>query len=70
MINSNTSYMLRLPDVMKVTGLSRSSLYALIKQGQFPRQIQLGPRTVAWLSSDVDSWLEERINAARNMKTA
>ncbi|WP_046168875.1 helix-turn-helix transcriptional regulator [Chromobacterium vaccinii] len=70
MINSNTSYMLRLPDVMKVTGLSRSSLYALIKQGQFPRQIQLGPRAVAWLSSDVDSWLEERINAARNMKTA
>ncbi|SUX28441.1 helix-turn-helix transcriptional regulator [Chromobacterium vaccinii] len=70
MINSNTSYMLRLPDVMKVTGLSRSSLYALIKQGQFPRQIQLGPRAVAWLSSDVESWLEERINAARNMKTA
>ncbi|MEN7430390.1 AlpA family transcriptional regulator [Chromobacterium sp. TRC.1.1.SA] len=70
MINSNTSYMLRLPDVMKVTGLSRSSLYALIKQGQFPRQIQLGPRAVAWLSSDVDSWLEERINAARDMKTA
>ncbi|OWY37661.1 hypothetical protein CEK28_15635 [Xenophilus sp. AP218F] len=71
MINLNPSAcMLRLPDVIKATGLSRSSLYALIQQGKFPKQIQLSPRCVAWLSTDVESWLAERVAAARQAQTA
>lgn len=49
---------LRLPEVMRRTGLPRSSLYALIKQGAFPQQIQLPGRSVAWLESDITDWLE------------
>ncbi|KZE25330.1 helix-turn-helix transcriptional regulator [Crenobacter luteus] len=54
-------HMLRLPEVMKLTGLSRSTLYALVQRGQFPRQIQLGARSVAWLSSDIEAWIAARI---------
>lgn len=52
--------LLRLRAVMHMTGLSRSSLYRLIADGQFPRPVRLGPRTVAWRRVDVDAWSEAR----------
>ncbi len=54
--------MIRLKEVKRRIGLSRSSIYALVKQGSFPRQIQLGPRSVAWLESDIDDWIERRVS--------
>jgi prophage regulatory protein len=48
------------------TGLSRSSIYAGIKAGTFPRPIQLGAQSVGWLESDIDAWILERIAASRN----
>lgn len=56
---------LRLPEVRNRTGLSKSSIYLHIKQGSFPRPIPLGVRSVGWLEGDVESWLEQRISAAR-----
>ena len=56
---------LRLPEVRNRTGLSKSSIYLNIKQGSFPRPIPLGVRSVGWLEGDVESWLEQRISAAR-----
>jgi prophage regulatory protein len=52
--------LLRLRAVMHVTGLSRSTLYRLISDGQFPRPVRLGARAVAWRRSDVDAWSEAR----------
>ena len=52
--------LLRLRAVMHVTGLSRSTLYRLIADGQFPRPVRLGARAVAWRRSDVDAWSEAR----------
>lgn len=52
--------LLRLRAVMHMTGLSRSSLYRLIADGQFPRPVRLGPRAVAWRRADVDAWSEAR----------
>ena len=46
-----TETFLRLPGVKKRTGFGRSHIYSLIKQGQFPKQIYLGPQSVAWLES-------------------
>jgi prophage regulatory protein len=43
--------------VVARTGLSRSTLYAYIAQGLFPKQRQLGPRRVAWLASEVLGWM-------------
>jgi len=53
----------RLPDVISQTGLSRSTLYELIRQGRFPQQKQLGPRAVGWLDDDIDRWIEDRATA-------
>jgi prophage regulatory protein len=52
--------MLRLPRVLELTGLSRSSIYDMVESGTFPRQVKLGARAIAWRESDVARWLDER----------
>lgn len=47
------------------TGLSRSSIYRLAANGQFPKPISLGPRAVGWRADEIDRWIEER-TAARD----
>jgi len=55
-----TAKVLRRPDVEDRTGLSRSSIYALMAEGQFPRAIQLSKRAVGWRETDIIEWLESR----------
>ena len=62
-INRHTYAILRLPQVRQITGLSRSSIYALQGRRQFPHSIQLSPRAVGWLESEIRSWLLSRANA-------
>ncbi len=54
----------RRPDVETLVGLSRSTIYAMIADGTFPKPIKLGKRAVGWRQSDVLSWLESRSNEA------
>src|ERR1700733_6991481 len=56
---------LRLPKVKAVTGLSKTSLYELIRANSFPAPIHLGTRTVAWVASEVNQWAAERILSSR-----
>jgi prophage regulatory protein len=56
---------LRLPAVKARTGLSRSSIYLHASQGSFPKPIAIGPRAVGWLATDIQKWLQERIEASR-----
>ncbi len=56
---------LRLPEVIKQIGLSRSTIYAYIAEGQFPKPILLGPRAVAWNSEDIEDWMEAKIKEAQ-----
>ena len=63
--NSEEIGFLRLPEVKSVTGLSKSSLYALIRANSFPAPVQIGPRTVAWVRSEIKQWAAERIKASR-----
>lgn len=53
--------LLRLPDVINKTGFKKSWIYQLISEGKFPKQIKLGDRSVAWLESEVDEWIDERL---------
>jgi prophage regulatory protein len=49
---------LRLPEVKRVTGRSRSSIYA---DPEFPRPVPLGKRSVGWLESEIVDWQERSI---------
>lgn len=53
--------LLRLPEVMARTGLSRSELYRKVASGDFPGPVKLGERASAWDSREVDRWIESRI---------
>jgi prophage regulatory protein len=55
---------LRLPQVKQTTGLSKSSNYARIAEGTFPKQIPLGPRLVVWVESDIQKWIGLQIQAS------
>ncbi len=56
---------IRLPEVIHLCGLSRSTIYDLISRETFPKQISLGGKNVAWLHSEVTAWMVARI-AERN----
>jgi len=58
-------YLMRLPDVLSVTGLGKSSLYKKIKEGTFPSPVSLGARAVAFKSNEVEEWIENRPRAVR-----
>lgn len=49
---------LRLPDVIAKTGLSRSTIYKRMANQQFPSSVSLGVRAVGWLESDVELWVK------------
>lgn len=49
--------LIRLPEVIEKIRLKKSSIYHLISLNQFPRPIKLGPRSVAWVESEVDEWV-------------
>jgi prophage regulatory protein len=62
---------LRLPEVKKVTGLSRSSIYLRIKDGHFPAPVRLGGRAVGWIEEEVASWERDRVLESRaNLRMA
>lgn len=50
----------RRPDVEILTGLSRSTLYAMMAEGTFPKPVKLGKRAVGWREVDLSNWLESR----------
>jgi prophage regulatory protein len=56
---------IRLPEVKNTTGLSRSTIYLYMSKGIFPASISLGTRTIGWLKSDVERYLEDRITASK-----
>jgi len=59
--NQNKLTILRRPQVEERTGLSRSTIYLFMEKGDFPKPINLGPRSVGWIASEIDRWIDERI---------
>jgi len=56
-----THMILRLPNVINRTGLSRSSIYLRMASNEFPASISLGGRAVGWLESDINQWIETKL---------
>lgn len=57
--------LIRLPEVLKRVGLSRARMYGLINTGRFPKQVRIGLRSVAFIESEIEAWMDSVI-AARN----
>ena len=53
--------LIRRKTVEKLTGLSRSSIYVMMSEGTFPKQIKIGRRAVAWRQEDIENWINEKI---------
>lgn len=60
--------LLRLREVCRRTGYSRSEIYRRVAAGDFPRPIKLGDRASAWIEYEVSQWIAARI-AARDQAT-
>jgi prophage regulatory protein len=61
---------LRLPQVLQLTGLGKTTVYELQSRGTFPMRVKLTNHCVGWIAQDVQSWLEYRVsfNAPRQAK--
>ena len=57
---SHGAEFLRMPSVVRRTGLGRSTIYRLIAARKFPSQVRLAGRAVGWRRSDLDRWSEAR----------
>ena len=55
--------LIRLPEVLWLTGLSRSTLYKMVSGGRFPRQVEMGDKARGWRLRDVVLWIESRPSA-------
>jgi prophage regulatory protein len=55
---------LRINEVISKTGLSRSTVYELMKAGTFPQSVKLAIRTIGWLEADIDLWIEAKFAGA------
>ncbi|WP_417883681.1 helix-turn-helix transcriptional regulator [Vibrio rumoiensis] len=60
---STQTRIIRLPQVVSITGLSKSSIYNFIAEGSFPKPIPLGSRSKGFIESEVTAWIESRIQA-------
>jgi prophage regulatory protein len=56
----NPQPLLRLPAVIQMTGLARSTIYKLMGEGQFPGSRKITQRSVAWSSADIALWIDSR----------
>jgi prophage regulatory protein len=50
--------MLRQPEVLRRTGLSRTTIWRKIRAGDFPAPRQLGSNSIGWPESEITEWLE------------
>ena len=60
------SRIIRWPEVHERVGYCRTNIYYLIQSGDFPAPIKLGRRAVGWLESDIENWIDSRIEQSQN----
>ena len=63
----STLTILRRKQVEARTGLSRSTIYAFISEGVFPKPINLGNRAVGWIEAEIDAWLKSCVETSRKI---
>lgn len=56
-----SSILIRLPEVQRRTGYSRAWLYRLLSENRFPKPVKIGSRAIAFVESEIETWINERI---------
>ncbi|HID7224003.1 helix-turn-helix transcriptional regulator [Klebsiella pneumoniae] len=57
--------LIRVPEVLRRVGFSRTTMYELIKEGRFPAKVIIGARCVAFVESEIDAWIDNTISNSR-----
>ena len=60
-VRSEAIRILRLPQVLNVTGLGKTKIYELQSQGRFPMRVQITSHSVGWIEQEVQAWLVNRV---------
>lgn len=66
----NPMRLIKLKEVLHITGLSRSTVYRFMSAGGFPMKVELGGNSVAWVESEVEEWISEKIGKRDTINTA
>jgi prophage regulatory protein len=53
---------IKIHKVREITTLSNATIYRLIKQGEFPKQIKLSERSAVWSMDEIDNWFQEKMD--------
>ncbi len=64
-MESQYTNMLRIGEVCRRTGLSKSQVHRMVEESGFPEPIKLSRRAIAWVAAEVENWLRARIAASR-----
>lgn len=67
-VGNNGERLLKLPEVISRVAMSRSAIYRDIAAGSFPRPVRVSKQTVAWVQSEVEAWVRDRIAASRGAR--
>ncbi|PUW09411.1 AlpA family transcriptional regulator [Cronobacter sakazakii] len=59
--NQLNNRLLRITDVINLTGLPKSTIYLKVKNNQFPSQVKIGSRSVAWVENEIQEWIKNNI---------
>lgn len=54
---------IRMPEVLDISGLSKTTIYEYVSRGEFPAPVSLGAKSVAWVESEVMAWMDAKISA-------
>ncbi len=65
-----TTRLLTRQQIEEITGLTRSTIYRLMRSGQFPEPIRIGPRAVRWPQSEIEAWIADRPRATGDRPAA
>lgn len=66
----STESLMRLRDVEATTALRKSKIYQMVKEGSFPAPIALTTKSKAWVGSEVNGWVRDKIAASRQGEAA
>jgi prophage regulatory protein len=66
MLNADVNELLKLSEVQKLVHYSKPSIYRLMKAGSFPSPIKLGGRSIFWIKSDIEKFIQKCIEKSRS----